>query len=67
MKIAGWILLVLGILNLVVFFIGVSISEPRAVTNLRGAILFGVLGAFLISRGNKKEQEKRERDKWSNS
>lgn len=65
MKTFGWIFLVIGILNFILFVIGASQGEPRAGQSLNAALLFGVLGAFMISRGKKKEQEEKEKREWS--
>lgn len=65
MKVLGWVFLVIGIGNLVLALIGLSIGEPQAATNLRAVFLFGVLGAFFIHRGNKKEQEEKEKKEWN--
>lgn len=67
MKTIGWIFLGLGIINFIMFLIGVSQGEPRATTSLSGAIMLGVLGAFLISRANKKEQEEKDKENWRKS
>ncbi|MBR5642892.1 MAG: hypothetical protein IKW77_01750 [Salinivirgaceae bacterium] len=65
MKVLGWVFVVIGIGNLVLALIGLSIGEPQAATNLRAVFLFGVLGAFMISRGKKKEQEEKEKKDWN--
>lgn len=58
MKVLGWILLILGILS----FIG-AISQGH---NVVGPAFFGGLGAYLLSRINKKKQEEQDKDKWAN-
>ena len=67
MKTIGWIFLGLGIINFIMFLIGVSQGEPRVTTSLSGAIMLGVLGAFLISHANKKEQEEKDKENWRKS
>lgn len=59
MKIGGWILLVLGVLSTIGSFIGGN--SPT------GGIFFTVLGAYLISRANKKKKEEEDRNKWINN
>lgn len=59
MKTGGWILLVLGILSTLWAIIG---GIPPI-----GGLFFAILGAYLISRANKKEKEQRDKDKWLNS
>lgn len=65
MRTWGWIFLVIGILNFIIFLIAAGVDPEMAGTPLSSAIMFGVLGAFLISRANKKEEEEREREEWN--
>lgn len=67
MKTAGWIFIVFAILNFVVFVIASAAGESEAAgTKIGAAIMLGVLGAYLIHRGNQKEQEQKEKDNWNN-
>ncbi len=59
MKVCGIIILVVGCLSFFMGLIGGGI--------LPASLVWVVVGAFLISRANKKEREKRERDKWINN
>jgi len=63
MKIAGIILLVLGILSTLGAIIGASQGHK---TSFAG-IAFIVLGAFLMSRANKKKEEEEKKKQWENS
>lgn len=58
MKIIGIVLLVIGILNIPVAFL--SGYNP-----IEG-IMWTLIGGYLISRANKKQQDKEDRDKWMN-
>lgn len=63
MKIWGIILIVLGSLNVLR-----DILAAANGVNINGAgLAFIVLGAYLIHRGKQKEQEKTDRDNWSQS
>lgn len=65
MKTAGWFFLVFGIINFIVFFLAIAAGEPEAAgTKFGGALMLSVLGGFLIYRGNQKEQEQKDKDKW---
>lgn len=59
MKIAGWILLVIGLLS----FLGTLVGG----SNPTGPLFCIGLGAYLISRTNMNKKEGEEKDKWSNS
>ena len=59
MRVAGIILLVFAGLNLIAAFTG-NISA------LNGVFMLGVLGAFLISRANKKKKEDNDKERWKN-
>jgi len=61
MKIAGIILLVIGLLAAVGAIIGASHGHN---TSFVGAFAFIVLGIFLISRANKKKEEVEKKKKW---
>ena len=66
MKIAGWIFIVIAILNFIVFILAVSSGASEAAgSKLGSVILFGVLGAFFLFRGKQKEQEKKDKDAWN--
>ncbi len=56
MKTAGIILLVLGIMSFIGGIIGVSSGQADG-SVLSGPIIFIIIGAFLISRANKKKEE----------
>lgn len=58
MKIAGWIILVLGTLS----FIGCIIGGSNPI----GPTFWIALGIFLLYRANQKKKEKEEKDKWDN-
>lgn len=58
MKVAGWILLVIGILSIIGSFIG---EHPSM-----GGLFWAVLGAYLIHRANQKKKEEEDKDKWAN-
>lgn len=60
MKMLGWIFCTIGLLCLIaaVAVICSGKSEVIASLQLRGAFLFIGIGAFLIYRGNQKEDEK---------
>lgn len=67
MKTAGWIFMVLGILNFIAFILASAYGELEAAkTKLGGAIMLVVLGAYLIHRGKQKDQEEQDREKWNN-
>lgn len=58
MRIGGWILLVFGVLST---FSSLIVGHPPM-----GGLFFCVLGAYLIHRANKREEEKKDKDKWIN-
>lgn len=60
MKVAGIILLVLGILST----LGAIIGTVNGHSTSFGGIAFVVLGAFLISRANKKKEEAEKKKEW---
>ncbi len=60
MKVAGIILLVLGILST----LGALIGAVNGHSTSFGGIAFIVLGAFLISRANKKKEEEEKKKEW---
>ena len=68
MKIAGVIVLILGILNFVINLIGLVSGSGLSEQMVRN-IFFGVgfigLGIFLITRANNKVKEQEEKDQWS--
>lgn len=58
MRIGGFILLLMGISNILLAFLtGI---------NPTGGIIWAIIGGYLISRANKKQREKDDRDKWIN-
>lgn len=61
----GWGIacVVIGALNLIIGIIATFHGANTA--NFSSAVLFLVLGAFLISRARKKEQEKKDKEKWN--
>lgn len=61
MKIAGIILLVLGILSTLGAIIGAASGHSTSF----GGLAFVVLGAFLLSRANKKKEEEEKKRKWA--
>ena len=61
MKIAGIILLVLGILST----LGALIGAANGNSTSFGGLAFIVLGAFLLSRANKKKEGEENKRKWS--
>jgi len=62
MKVTGIILLVMGAFVMLGLIIGASQGHSVSFT---GPIIFIVVGAFLISRANKRKQEEKERNEWS--
>jgi hypothetical protein len=60
MKIAGIILLVLGIMSTLGAIIGTANGQSISF----GGIGFIVLGAFLISRANKKNEDEKKKKEW---
>ncbi len=66
MKVAGWIFVVFAILNFIVFIAAMAMGEAEAAgSKIGGAIMLGVLGAYLVHRGKQKEQEEKNREKWN--
>ena len=66
MKVAGWIFVVFAILNFIVFIAAMAMGEAEAAgSKIGGAIMLGVLGAYLVHRGKQKEQEGKNREKWN--
>lgn len=65
MKTWGWILIVLGGLNLLVGLIAAA-NGASAAGRFVGGIAFCVVGGYLLHRANQKEEEKQEHDNWSN-
>ncbi|MFW6272983.1 MAG: hypothetical protein ACOC2U_04295 [bacterium] len=60
MKVAGIILFVLGIMSTLGAIIGTANGNSVSF----GGIGFIVLGAFLISRANKKKKEEQKKKEW---
>ena len=67
MKGCGIVLLVFEGLNFIVLIIALSGGGPAEyIAQTFSAIcMFTVLGAFLVSRANKKKREEEEREKWN--
>lgn len=67
MKNIGFLIIGFAVLNL---FTAIMVLEPgneiKVVMKLIQALMCGVLGAYLIHRANKKEEEKKEKQKWEN-
>ena len=59
MKTWGWILIILGTLSL--------IGQLSKGTFSLYTLILPVLGAYLISRANKKAKEKDEKNNWTNN
>lgn len=67
MKVAGWIFIAFAILNFIAFVAAMAAGATEAAgTKIGGAIMLGVLGAFLIHRGKQKEQEEKDKERWNN-
>ncbi len=62
MKATGIILLVFGLLSTLGAFIGAANGHNTSFTGLA----FAVLGAFLISRANKRKKEAEKKKEWNN-
>ncbi len=65
MKAWGWILIVLGALNIIVCIIAAA-NGANAGGRLVCGIAFCVLGGYLLHRASQKEEEKHQQDNWSN-
>lgn len=63
MKTAGIILLLFAFICLV---IGILAPEEYSSMQIRGAMMWGFIGAFLIYKANKKKRSENEKDKWEN-
>lgn len=61
MKTFGIIATVIGGIN---FFMGLIGAEPILVSS---GMIWLVIGLFCISKANKKEQEKKDKDNWINN
>lgn len=67
MKITGIILIIIGAINVITGFAGLSSDyAEQASSSLGFGIGFIVLGAYLINRAQKKKEEKERKDKWEN-
>lgn len=67
MKITGIILIIIGAINVITGFAGLSSDyAEQASSSLGFGIGFIVLGAYLINRAQKKKEEKQRKDKWEN-
>lgn len=65
MKVWGWILIVLGGLN-VLFGLIAAANGVNAGGKIGVGIAFCVLGGYLLHRASQKEEEKNKHDNWSN-
>lgn len=61
MKVVGIILVVLGALSILGALLAASKGRPTSF----GGVMFLVIGAFLISRANRKEEEAEKKKKWA--
>ena len=59
MKILGYIMALLGGFSFILGLVG------AAQHMISGGIMWLVLGIFFISKANKKEQEKKDKDEWN--
>lgn len=67
MKIIGIILIIIGAINVITGFAGLSSNyAEKAASSIGFGIGFVVLGAYLINRAKKKKEEKEEKEKWKN-
>jgi len=67
MKIIGIILIIIGAINVITGFAGLTSDyADQAISSIGFGIGFIVLGAYLINRAKKKKEEKEEKDKWEN-
>lgn len=62
MKTFGIILVILGSLSLITAMIAAANGYPP--NQASGGIMIIVIGAFIISRANKKKQKEMEKKKW---
>ena len=68
MKGFGIFFLVLGILNVLVFFIAAGRGEAQAARGqLSGGIMFGILGLYNIHRAKQKKEASDNKHKWENN
>lgn len=65
MKVWGWILIVLGGLNILVGLIAAA-NGANAGGKFGCGIAFCVLGGYLLYRASQKEEEKNQQDDWNN-
>ena len=66
MKVAGWVFIAFAILNFIAFIAAMAAGASDAAgMKISGAIMLGVLGAYLVHRGKQKEQEEKDREKWN--
>lgn len=70
MKVGGWILIVLGALNVVLRLGAMSECPPEYRGDQVGLIFFGIImlvgGVILLNKAEKKKQESKKRDEWLN-
>ena len=67
MKVIGIILLGFAALNLITWITSAFVLEGASEIigqKISGAIMFSILGAFLISRDNNKKKKQEEKDNW---
>ena len=68
MKGFGIFFLVLGILNVLVFFIAAGSGETQAARGqLSGGIMFGILSLYLIHSAKQKKEASDNKQKWENN
>ncbi len=67
MKIGGIISIILGAINIIIGFAGLSSKyADQATSKLGFGIGLLVLGLFLINRAKKRKEEQDEKNKWKN-
>lgn len=67
MKILGWFLLIISILNFVAVLVAAANGEAEyAARSFGGFVTLGLLGVYLLHRAKQKESEQTEREKWIN-
>ena len=68
MKGFGIFCIVIAILNFFVAIVAAADGAPEDIVSSKfgGVIMFSVLGAFLLSRANKKKRDEENKKKWDN-
>lgn len=68
MKAWGWVFVVIGSMSFVCMFLALASDYPeRSESLLSNALMFGLLGAYMLSRAKKKDEDEHNRDKWMNN